>query len=407
MKFIDKKISESYFQIYTLLSNQEKKHYIDEIKKELQESKQEELKKQINIYKNIHKKNNSESLTQKIEKLKEQYNILNSPNYKYDYKEIELLLCDKIMKDIFTHIETLNIIQIFENDFSIIGSIEDNNSLTVIYSFCYINSEYEMKFPSKKGSSYVFLDNDIDMIQTELLIKNNMYGLEKSEVVSEFSDIKLSYSNNSNVYFDIYMDISEIEAKLQIERSQLIGLDRNKYFVYNNNKEKIEIIIKEIYDKKVYNITDDIVKKIQFENCKSAKELREKIKEIFSTVYNVKSNIFSILDNMMKINEFKIDEYVYKHYARQMGEDVKEHYNNDEINEIKTAFITSYIFSKYNINIDEYLYFIQQEYNLLYKDKQSSDSYTVEEYINMRAPYYALYKFFKSKNLVTERSIYE
>ena len=29
---------------------------------------------------------------------------------------------------------------------------------------------------------------------------------------------------------------------------------------------------------------------------------------------------------------------------------------------------------------------------------------TYEEYVNMKAPYYALYEIFRQKNLVTERS---
>jgi len=41
---------------------------------------------------------------------------------------------------------------------------------------------------------------------------------------------------------------------------------------------------------------------------------------------------------------------------------------------------------------------------LLYQIKKPDEEMTYEEYINFKAPYYALYEYFRQKNLVTERS---
>ena len=101
------------------------------------------------------------------------------------------------------------------------------------------------------------------------------------------------------------------------------------------------------------------------------------------------------------INELRrnaINEYTKKHYFKQIGEEYINEIEEKHINDMKASFVTSYI------NIEQYLYYLEYEYYLLYDLKQNDVEQTLEEYYNMRAPYYALYEFFKSKNLVTERS---
>jgi len=404
MKFIDKKISESYFQIYILLNSKEKKELVTNVKKELLNIKKEQLEEQINLYKNISKSTNSDSSKEKLENLKQQYKNLDIKNQKFNNKEIEELLCEELMQDIFNHMQAIKIMQVFGRDLSSIGSFDDENSLTLIYSFCYLKYDYELNYPKNKGNAYFLTNKDIDMLQTELMIINKMYEKVETNEISEFSDIKFSYVHEDDIKFNLYMDISEIESKLGIDRTELIGLDKNKYVVNNNNNEKVYISINEIYDKKIYDINDDLVKKLNFENTKTVKELRKKISNIFSLVYNIKSNVHSILENLANLNEFPIDNYVYKHYSLHVEEEIKEEYSIEEINDIKIAFITSYIFAKFELKIDKYIYYIEHEYNLLFKAKNPNVSMTLEEYFNLRAPYYALYEFFKTKNLVTERS---
>ena len=200
------------------------------------------------------------------------------------------------------------------------------------------------------------------------------------------------------------MDISEIESKFQIDRNDLVGLQRNKYLLKNKDNQNCIISIKEIYDKDVYDITDEIVKKINYLNTKTVKELRNKIDDVFSFIYNINSNVMSILQNMAKINNFKIDNYVTEHYQKIMEVDEI----TDQIYEdIKISYITSYIFATSDITIDEYFFYLEQEYKLLYQVKKPEDEMTFDEYVNMKAPYYALYEFFRQKKLVTERSYNE
>ena len=75
--------------------------------------------------------------------------------------------------------------------------------------------------------------------------------------------------------------------------------------------------------------------------------------------------------------------------------------------DIKISYITSYIFATSDITIDEYFFYLEQEYKLLYQVKKPEDEMTFDEYVNMKAPYYALYEFFRQKKLVTERSYNE
>ena len=75
--------------------------------------------------------------------------------------------------------------------------------------------------------------------------------------------------------------------------------------------------------------------------------------------------------------------------------------------DIKLAFFTSYVFYNYQVDLQYYVYYIEKEYDLLYKAKNPNSTLSLEDFLRMRVPHYVLYDFFKSKNLVTERSIDE
>jgi hypothetical protein len=66
MKFIDKKISDSYYQVYIIFDLKEKKSILNSIKEELVYLKKEELKDQIKLYNSINKNGNSSYSFEKI-----------------------------------------------------------------------------------------------------------------------------------------------------------------------------------------------------------------------------------------------------------------------------------------------------------------------------------------------------
>lgn len=406
MKFIDKKISDSFYQIYIIIDGKEKKEILDNIKNDILELQLEELRKQLVFYKEILKSSNSEKSNKQYSDLKQKIEEMNIDNIDYDTKQLEDSICRYIIKDILEHIDSLNIIQVFTNETSIIGSLNDSNPLTINYSFCYVPLNYNIKYPSIKGNGYLFTEKDVDMIQTELLISNGFYNKSKVLYITEFSDIQFSYMWESDGLQDIYMDISEFENKFNIDKNQLIGKCRDTYLVKSEQGIEYNITIKEIYDKKVYPINDEIVSKINYLDTKTVKEFRQKIKEVFTFIYNVKSNVVSISQNIAKINDFNIDEYVKKNYCNIVGINIDE-LTEEDIDDIKLSFVSAYVFANHNFMIDNYFFYIQQEYNLLFQIKQSSEEMTFEDYVNLKAPYYILYDFFRNKNLVTERSYNE
>lgn len=407
MKFIDKKISNSYFQIYIILSSKEKCQLVKNAKKELLYTKKEQLQEQINIYKNINKTSNSDSSKEKLNTLKEQLSNLNIDNQKFDSREIQELMCDELLPQIFDHMDENHLIQVFDKELSIIGSLEDNNSLTMIYSFCYIRDDYEIIYPTTKGNEYFFTEKDIDMLQTELLIMNKLYEKVTVEKVTEFSDLLFSYFNETDIQLNLFMDINEIESTLSINRSELIGLNKDKHTVNNNNGQDVIIEILEIYDKKVFEINDDIVKKMNYENTKTVIDLRKKLKKIFSFIYNMKINVTSILDSTLDLNNFPIDDFVMKHYFKHIKRKYTKVLKMYQIIDIKLAFFTSYVFYNYQFDLQYYVYYIEKEYDLLHKAKHPNSTLSLEDFLRMRVPHYVLYDFFKSKNLITERSIDE
>lgn len=404
MKFIDKKISDSYYQIYIILDSKEKKEIINLIKEELLNSKKEELKDQLRLFKSINATTNSAQSLEKVNNLNKELNNISINNMIYKTNEIESRLYEYIQKDVISHTEDLGVIQVFSQDNSYIGNLNDNNPITIVYSFCYVSKQYNIVYPKTKGNAYLFTSKDVDMIQTEMLIANKFYHKHKVLFSTEFSDLEFSYMCEDDMKFNLYMDISEIEGKFQIDRSELIGLERNKYLVKNRENQNCIINIKEIYDKDVFDMNDEIAKKINYLNTKTVKELRKKIEEVYSFIYNINSNVTSILQNLVKINTFNIDNYVIEHFKR-ISE--IEEINDQIFEEMKMNFVTGYIFGICDINIEKYFFYLEEEYKLLYRVKKPEDDLTFEEYFNMKAPYYALYEFFRQKNLVTERSYNE
>ena len=193
MKFIDKKISDSYYQVYIIFDLKEKKSILNSIKEELVYLKKEELKDQIKLYNSINKNGNSSYSFEKIKELKQQMDNMTIKNTTFTNEEMQGYVDDYLQKDLVNHIEKLNIIPTLAYESTIIGNMNDNNPLTMVYSFSYIPKSFEMKFPKMKGNSYLFTSKDIDMIQTELLISNKMFNKRRVLYSTEFSDLTFSY----------------------------------------------------------------------------------------------------------------------------------------------------------------------------------------------------------------------
>ncbi len=406
MRFLDKRISDAYYQIYIILDPKEKNNIINKVKLSLLEIQKNQFKEQISIHKALSINAKTTKSIDKYNELLKQYDEMSIDNIMYNSKEVEDGICNEIIQDVFEHIESLNIIQVFHHESSIIGSFDDTNPLTIIYSFCYISKDYDLKLPKSKGNVYLFTSKDIDMIQTEIMLYNKYYKVHKVLFSTEFSDLQFSYIKDDDIQLNLYMDISEIENKFEIDRNLLVGLERKQYLLKNIYGQECLINIKEIYDKIVFDIDDEIVKKINYLNTKTVKEFRKKIEEVFSHIYNINSNVSSILQNIIKINDLNIDNYVIKFYSKLLNiNNIEE--DNYIMENLKLSFVTSYLLCKNNIDISNYFFYMEQEYKMLYQIKYRSEETSLEEYMNMKAPYYSLYEYFRLNNLVTERSYNE
>lgn len=405
MKFIDKKITDSYYQIYVILDVKEKNKIAKKIKEEALKKQKAELKKELNLYRSINKKSNNELTEARYKLFEKQYNELSVDNVSLDKVNIAEEVCDHIISNIFDHIDSLNIIQVLRQDTSVIGSLDGPSPLTLIYSFPYLPYDYEMRYPTERGVPYIFTNDDIDKIQTEILIANKFYKSKEVKLTSEFSDLVFSSMCEDNMMVNKRKDIAELEGILHLDEDQLVGLESKRYEIINNDEQKCLIDIKEIYDKEVLEITDDIVLKINYLNTKTVQEFRNKIKEVFSVIYNINSNVMSLLIRMYSLNDFHIDNFQLKHFRKVLGID------EPDVESLKRTismyFVIAYIFSLEKVDIEHYLFYIEQEYKLLYQIKKRDNATSFEDFANLMAPYYALYCVFEKRDLVTERSYNE
>ena len=223
MKFLAKKISESYYQTYIILTAKEKHNIVEEVKRNIFELKRKAIEEELKTLSNLKNKQSYEISFKEINELKIMLDNISIDTMIFEDDEIEEEIYNNLMYNFMEHADYLKIAPTLDRDCSLIGNLYDDNSITIIFSYCYIPYDFNLVLPNKKGNPYLFTYKDVDMIQTEILLAKNYFDLIETEIVTDFSDLLFDISSSNYNNKDVCLDINKIESEYAIDRDNLIG----------------------------------------------------------------------------------------------------------------------------------------------------------------------------------------
>ncbi len=396
MEFSDKRISHYYFQSYVSFTNFEKKILIEDAKQEVAREY----------------KNNAEGDAFKN-------NIATFKDFQNVYKEIKtqefyLKHIDEITKYAYSSVSSYVGEHMLENglaicsdiDISIIGNLLDDKSVVFATSFCAINNDYQLRVPKIMVPRYRVTNEDVGMILTEMLITENEYTLVPSSVVTSFSEITIDFENVNIKINNQAFDVDRFCNKYAINNQDIYGKGIGTYRIIDKNEDECTITIKSIMEKKVSDITDEVVSKIKILECTTVKDAVQKIKDIYSFTFSINFGVGKVLEAFFLVNDFHFDKYVINHFKDtnyQTDEEAMNSLTIDEKKDISIKFITSIIFAQHLIDMTNYMDDLYREYDLLCITTGQEIVGTFDDFFENRSLMYVLYDYCIEKRLI-ERS---
>lgn len=403
MKIIRDKVSDSYYNVYLILTNKEKKKYVDIVKRELKEITVKNLSERI-AGELINYKKEKDPLRKKyiLETINSLKNITPIGNEITD-DVIETYLPSALMDFFIDDTINGNYAVCLNIEGSIIGSVSDDDGISVKFSFCFVSSDYNLKMPTVKGNPYFYTNKDTEMLINEILINCGFYSKKEILLVNDFSDILFTYIKKDDIAKDIYMDVNNLSEEYHINKSDIIGLAKGSYNLLDKDNQTVTVIIKEIYEKEVFKLTDEIVQELNIFEVNNVKDFISKVEEVYSRYLNINSNINSLTKRFLELNDFEIDDYVLKHYYRfkEIEEPIDNSYKY--INDIKKSFLYGLLIDRC-IDLDELGRSVAiDEYELFKHIKRKDSESTLMEYVLSRGPIIEIYYYLKKEHMITER----
>ena len=263
-----------------------------------------------------------------------------------------------------------------------------------------------MRVPKIMVPRYRVTNEDVGMILTEMLITENEYTLVPSSVVTSFSEITIDFENGNIRINNQAFDVDRFCNKYAINNQDIYGKGIGTYRIIDNNEDECTITIKSIMEKKVSDITDEVVSKIKILECTTVKDAVQKIKDIYSFTFSINFGVGKVLEAFFLVNDFHFDKYVINHFKDtnyQTDEEAMNSLTIDEKKDISIKFITSIIFAQHLIDMTNYMDDLYREYDLLCITTGQEIVGTFDDFFENRSLMYVLYDYCIEKRLI-ERS---
>lgn len=311
-----------------------------------------------------------------------------------EYIEIDLIHYQCLLKILSIDIQTISPFDFINN----IGgkiSIDDSNGneIYVYVTYSIIDKEFKIKYPKYEDIDVNIEKVDMDKLDhfiTEVLITNDFVTKkEASEGKIGCSDIYLNIKNNDCLLEDVLDDEQTLIFYVEKGHDSTVKLNekikvKNKTLGHGN----IVYTISKIETYHPLELSDEIVKELRYQKCKTVSEFKERIAKDASVVKTFKEIMSNIKDNILESNE-EIISYeclnLYKDYVKIFSDsDIGE---EDTREFIKIARMSTYLdLELKKLNIDTFLVenIIRTQYaleKLLDKDIEDYDRY-LEKNIN-------------------------
>lgn len=397
MEFSDNRISNYYYQSYLTLTSAEKKIIVEDAKEEVMSS----YKRLIN--QDITKNDNIVS----FKKMNSSYESLNNKDFYKDHEEeIKQYVFSDITSYIGEHMLSLGFAICFDIEIAILGNLFDEKPIVFATSFCIINSDYQLKIPNILIPRYKVTNEDVGMLLTEILITRNEYTKNPSSIVTSFSDITFDYKSDTEELIDETMDVDRFCNLFLIDNNDVYSKGIGTYELIDKNDNKCTLTIKSIMEKKVNDIDDETISKIEALNCDNVKDVVKKLKDEYADTFTINYGVMKVLDELMLVNDFDFDRYVINNYLGQnyqTDEEARANLSKDDKEAMTVKFITSIILAQHIIDMNKYIDKMHEEYNLLSITTGNDTIGSFDDFFETRSLMYVLYDYFLEKNLI-ERS---
>lgn len=346
MKFIDKVISDCYRQTYVIVDYREKNEILDLCREEILASTH--------------------------------FEFLKGSIFKYDSNNIEIVQnIDKEIQNSFIFEITLKLEQyvaekniVFASDLnkSLLGSLSDNNPITIIFSYCYSKKGSQINIPELTIYENKVPNYYIEQVINEILITLHEYELIESNKVDDLSEILIDFKNEDTFEEknDYLVDVRKFTRDENFASDDFDGLGTGTYYLFNQDSENYTITIKKIYEKQLHNLDDKIVKKMELIGIESKKQFLEYLNKYFGRTKIINSGFEIIFNEFAKVNHYTIDKYVLKHFQIEYDENktIEEQLTSEQYNMLSNKFVSAWIYANHLVDDSIVDYDIMVEYGI-------------------------------------------
>lgn len=310
-------------------------------------------------------------------------------------KQITKLVMEKIEDEIIENeLDKIDQVPVCSRKYRYLTEISRDNPLLIICQFCVLSPDIQLRFPPLvplELLSVPFIDEVVRDFTENILIQNEEFAEVEIDKATKDSivtynlsyvqgDFKLSEIN------DLTIDLSKEEEEsilfINCQKNDIINLDES---------DNVKVIAKvtKIHKMVVKELTDELVKKLNFLNTKTVSEFTQKIVDIFTFSTNSVALINYLTEFVIKSNEIEFDEYVQNHFLDSDLAPKKKSEKNAYMKEVKKELVKEYILMLINLSYSDeeprFLNNILEEYEfdkILFNSPNRIDSY--QEYINKR-----------------------
>jgi len=262
---------------------------------------------------------------------------------------------------------------------------KQGNRLLIIVQFCILPTDLQLKFPVKIPNGIFQVPYERQVIKDftqQILLLNNQYDYQDVEEADSSSVViyDLYYTKDDYIINVIKDQANFSEEYENIDEDSFINCRIGDEVVLDDeNGLIVKAKVKEIKNKVMRRLSNEVVKDINFLGCKTVSEFRNKIRDVFTFSSTNIILLNYLADFIIKADYIKFDETVFTHFE---GEDLTEH-------EIKRELVKEYIIWIINFNYNDdgvsYMEKIIEEYEfdkILFGGPHRVDHY--QDFINRR-----------------------
>lgn len=311
------------------------------------------------------------------------------------HKLITKLIMEKIEDEIIEEeLQKLDKIPLSSKKYRYLTKVSRDNPLIVICQFCILPQNLQLRFPPFIPADIFvapFIDEVVAEFTEKILIMHNEYDLVEIEKATYDSVVTydLAYvqgdftlSEVKDLTVDLNEDDEESNLFINCKKDDIIILDES---------DSVNVIAKvtKIHKMQVRELSDEIVKRLNFLNTHTVSEFNKKIADIFTFSTKSIAILNYLVDFVMATGDIEFDEYVMAHFLDADFAPKKKKELESYTKEIKRELVQEYLLTIVNLKyLDEEPRFFQniiEEYEfdkILFNNPTRIDSY--QEYISRR-----------------------